>query len=134
MAEGNGDGVPLFVMGKRGRLRVQYDEHSPEVTLDVMLVQDQWREIDATFRDEQTKEIPPEKLGAYYSRSVQFVEELLQVKAGTLSWAEAEHFMAEVGRRCKELKGFFESVSGGPPSSRASSPDVIFSEGPVDID
>lgn len=133
MAEGNGDGVPLFVMGKRGRLRVQYDTDTPEVTLDVMLVQDQWREIDATFRDDKTKEIPPEKLGAYYGRSVAFVEELLQLKAGTLSWAEAEHFMVEVTKRCKELKAFFESVSGSAPSSRAST-ELIFSEGPVDLD
>lgn len=132
MAEGNGDGVPLFVMGKRGRLRVRYDESTPEQTIDIMLVQDNWRAIDASFRDEKD-EIPRDRLGAYFTAGVKFVEELLGVQEGTLSWAEAEHFMAEITRRSKELKAFFESVSGSAPASRAST-ELIFSEGPVDLD
>lgn len=130
MAEGNGDGVPLFVLGKRGRLRVQYDADSPEVTLDVMVIVNQWYEIDASFRDDKN-EIPKEKIGDHRAAGVKFVEELLKIQPGTLSWAEAEHFMAEIARRNKELKAFFDSVSGSAPSSRAST-ELIFSEEELD--
>lgn len=130
--EGNGDGVPLVVLGRRGRLRVQYDKDTPEVEIDVMLVQNQWHEIDATFRDDKN-EVPDARVGAYRAAETKFTEELLQVKPGTMSWGEAEHFFAVLNAESKKLKDFFDGVSGAAPSSRAST-ELIFSTEGLDID
>ncbi len=131
MAEGNGDGIPLVVLGRRGRLRVQYDAKSPEVTLDTMVVSNQWAEIDASFRDEKG-EIPRERMGEFQERALQFAQEALQVPEDAgMTWAEANHFLAVLTARSKELKAFFDSVSGDAPSSRAST-ELIFSEQEID--
>jgi hypothetical protein len=121
------NGEPVITLGRKGRRVVRLDEGFPEVTLDVVLLSNQWVARDAEFRDAEGK-VDPGRARDFYDAAWQFAAEALQLggRAAELSLADALHFLKVLTDEAQALKGFFEPASGGGPPSRAST-ELTFS-------
>lgn len=131
MTSGNGDDMPHFVLGKRGRICVQYAKGFPEKILDVMVLSNQWHDIDRSFRDENNQ-VPADRVGDLQTAALSWFQRVLEVPddAGA-TWAEANHLIALITAESRKLQDFFESVSGIAPVSRAST-ELTFSDQEID--
>jgi hypothetical protein len=138
MSESNGSGI--LKVGRRGLRKMQYDDNTPVVELDILHVSNQWAEIDAEFRNDKG-EILPNKNGEYLAAAVRFASAILQVPMPMqaapglslpeqplpLSIADAFHFLKLINDESEKLKPFFVIESAAKPSSPSSS-EVAFLE------
>ena len=114
MSESNG----VIKLGRKGKRKLQYDDGSPVVEVDVVACANQWALIDDGFRQEG--EVPRERREEFYTAAWQFARGHLQVE--DISLADALHFLKVVTEEAEALQGFFAvkrpaAPSSGPPSA-----------------
>jgi hypothetical protein len=126
MSEGNGTGVVRI--GRKGIVSFALGDGEP-VRLDVIDVQNQWLEIDQSYRDAEGN-VPREKQTELNVAAWRFVREVFAPAPGQLaeglSLAEALEFLAKLAEEGDKLKAFFVPKF----SEERSSPgklDVTFS-------
>lgn len=118
MSEGNGDGI--IVVGKKGLRKFRYDDKTPPVEIDVLLVSNKWYEIEQLFTVDNT--IPVENYERRFNAAVDFVKEILQIpEQENVSYTSAMHFIKLLNDEAEGLKSFFEPKSGAGRSSPENS-------------
>lgn len=122
------NGESIIKIGKKGRVLFQFRDCEP-FAVSVIMLQNQWAEIDRTFRDEEMKMQP----GAYqqwlkalwdFVSSIEakpgqtVAQQLHEAGENELDPAEALEFINLVNDECDKLVPFFERKSKDEPSSR----------------
>lgn len=120
MSEGNGTGV--IRIGRKGKRYFAFGDGAP-FEIDVVVVHNQWMDVDRSFRDEKG-EVPEGKLTELNHACWSFVKEVSGVADLTL--AEALDFLARVTEESGRLADFFVPKLPEGPSSPART-DVTFS-------
>jgi hypothetical protein len=121
MSEGNG--TEIIRIGRKGVKRFALGDGEP-FSVDVIVVSNQWSDIDGSFRDEKG-EIPRERWTECNQAAWQFVKQLSGTQDITL--AEALEFIAKITIEAKKLQSFFDIKSPSEPSSPQSTGTVVYS-------
>ncbi len=126
------NGVEIIKIGRKGRKKFQLGDRPP-FEIDVILVQNQWLEIDRGFRDEKD-EIPPERNAEANKAAWLFVSELCGTPttspddAESLTMTEALEFLNVLTREGAKLADFFVPKLPEGQSSSGRSTTLHFSE------
>jgi hypothetical protein len=121
MSEGNG--TEIIRIGRKGVKRFALGDGEP-FSVDVIVVSNQWSDIDGSFRDEKG-DIPRERWTECNKAAWDFVKQLSGTQDITL--AEALEFIAKITIEAKKLQSFFDIGSPSEPSSPQSTGTVVYS-------
>ena len=141
MSASNGEVIHI---GDEGMVKFQFGtgERALVIAVDVLKANDEWAELDWSFRGPDGK-VVPEKMGAQREASIGFVRDLIvesvrgqpekvvedaKYAAATLNYAQAGRFHSQVVMQVRKLKPFFSVDTGSEPSPPPPSAQVTFSE------
>lgn len=109
MSSNNG----VIRIGRKGIKKFAFGEDGEPFEVDVVVVFQEWINIDAKFRQEdENGTIPRENMADYHTAAVEYVK---RVSGSEVTTAEALDFIARLREQYEELIVFFQPKLRGEP-------------------
>ena len=124
----------VIKIGKKGRLKFQFDEAFEPFEVDAVAVFDAWFEVDWALR-EADGSLPNNKLNEHGQNRLAFVQGIINdayaamgvTSPPVISRGEAEAFIVEILKEVQALRDFFSPKKDEPGSSPGTT-EVRFSQ------
>lgn len=104
-------------IGRKGIKKFAFGEDGAPFDVDVVVAFQEWINIDARFRNEETGLIPHTDMPAYHAAAVEYA---IRLSGGPVTTAEALDFVARLREQYDELIDFFQPRS----REKLDSPDT----------